>query len=135
MRPPHDKQTANHPPYIFIRFDHVIPERIRNSIFHAWDLLQQIELKAHVKNDSNRSKTPAMHLGTWEVYRSMPIITVESRDQHPTVIHAIDKVLSLVGDFIAPKVRTLLQRYAPMQWLWQQRYVHDIIKHVTCIND
>jgi len=76
-----------------------------------------------------------MHLGTWEIYRRHPVITLESRDQSPAAINAIDKVLLLIVDFIAPKVRNLLRQYAPRQWYRQQRYVHDVIKYVLCINN
>jgi hypothetical protein len=106
-----------------MRFDHILNERLRDRLLRAWEELQKTYPVHAPKNDSNRSKTPAFHFGTWELYKSEPKITVESRDQKPPAITAIDKLLLLIADFLVPKIKSLLQRYGPRQWDRQQRYV------------
>jgi hypothetical protein len=101
-----------------MRFDHIFNERFRDCLLSAWEELQKANPVHMPKDDSNYSKTPAFHFGMWELYKLEPKITVESCDQKPPAIAAIDKLLLLIADFLVPKVKSLLQRYRQRQWDW-----------------
>ena len=105
-----------HPPYLIGRFDHIVKASIQKSLVAAWKDLMKLDVKfPKPKRDSNRSKTPSLHLGVWELYSALPRITEDSLDQNDAVILAMDKFLRIVGS-IAPKISNILQCYYPQQF-------------------
>lgn len=120
--PPCDQLDPLHPPYLAVRFHDVLKLPARMALLDAWDALHFLNVK-YPKPEPQRSKaSPALHLGVWETYRMLPIVTSNSRDQPREVISAMDDFLSLVGQLIAPKIRNLLRQYFPAQYSRQQRY-------------
>lgn len=90
----------------------------------AWDNLLLTGVK-FPSGKENRSSTPALHLGIWEVYSKRPYVSEDSRAQAPGVIAAIDKFLYLIGELIAPKLNNLLKSQYPVQYDRQIRFVLD----------
>ncbi|TFK60067.1 hypothetical protein BDN72DRAFT_779865 [Pluteus cervinus] len=80
--------------------------------------------KHHLKLDKKRSNadpnSAAFHFGTWEVTSAEPHLTNETKNQSPNSISAIDELLGVIGDHIAPKVSAHLKRLAPVQYGMQQ---------------
>jgi len=60
----------------------------------AWKELVKLDV-CFSKAEANRSKTPALHLGTWELYAGKPHITGDSW-QKDDVNAAMDKFLSII---------------------------------------
>jgi len=119
--PAQDQLDPQHPPYLAVRFHDVLKIPAQEVLLIAWDSLNSLKVQ-YPKVEPQRSKaSPALHLGVWETYRLLPIVTANSRHQSPDVIVAMDKFLSLVGELITPKLGNLLERYFPRQYLRQER--------------
>jgi hypothetical protein len=103
-----------HPPYLIGRFDQIIKASVEKSLVAAWKELVKLDVR-FPKAESNRSKTPALHLGIWELYASQPRITGDSR-QSNDVTTAMDKFLRIVHHLIAPKIFNILQSHYPKQF-------------------
>ena len=112
----------NHPPYFALRFDQVVKRSVNNRLLNAWDNMQSLDIR-FPPPDLTRSKTPALHLGVWELYRNEPYVTGDSLNQPPDVVQAIDKFLYIIGDRIAPKLTSLLRKFCPKQYELQTRYI------------
>jgi hypothetical protein len=80
----------------------------------AWKELVDLDPR-FPKADLHRSNTPALHLGTWELYASEPRITGDSRQQNDDVIAAMDNFLRIVHRSIAPKIFNILRSHYPKQ--------------------
>jgi hypothetical protein len=96
----------------------------------AWDEFAKLDVQ-FPKADPNRSKTPALHLGVWELYAANPRITKDSRKQREDVIKAMDKFLQIIHDSVAPKIFNILQRYYPQQFDRQLLYVSLLTSATT----
>lgn len=119
--PSQDQLDPQHPPYLVARFHDVFKNPAQKALLNAWDSMSSLTVN-YPKVEPQRSKaSPALHLGVWETYRSLPIITADSRHQLPEVIVTMDLFLSLVGRLIAPRLKNLLERYFPLQYFRQER--------------
>jgi len=122
--PSGDGLNSLHSPYLAARFHDVLKHQEQTTLVAAWDALNALDIK-YPKPEPQRSKaSPALHLGIWENYRLLPIISSDAQDQAPDVILAMDNFLSLIGKFIAPKLGNLLHRYFPQQYFRQERHVY-----------
>jgi hypothetical protein len=117
-----DGLKSLHSPYLAARFHDVLKRPEQTALVAAWDALNALDVK-YPKPEPQRSKVPALHVGIWENYRLLPIISSDAQDQAPDVIIAMDIFLSLVGKFIAPRLGNLLYRYFPQQYFRQERCV------------
>jgi hypothetical protein len=111
---------AHHPPYLAMRFESVVSNKANTRLIRAWDCLLEKGVQ-FPESDANRSSSPALHLGVWEVYRSTPCISTNSR-QPEEVIIAMDIFLNLIKKYIAPKISNLLQTHCPIQYARQMQY-------------
>lgn len=103
-----------HPPYLVGRFDRIVKPSVEKSLVAAWKELVKLDVR-FPKAEANRSKTPALHLGTWELYAGKPRITGDSW-QKDDINAAMDKFLSIVHRSIGPKIFNLLQSHYPKQF-------------------
>lgn len=118
-----DGLNSLHSLYLAARFHDVLKHREQTALVAAWDALNALDIK-YPKPEPQRSKaSPALHVGIWENYHLLPIISSDAQDQAPDVILAMDNFLSLVGKFIAPRLGNLLHRYFPQQYFRQERHV------------
>jgi len=102
-----------HPIYLAMRFDKVIHDRAMTRLMTAWVSFIDSPVKFEEKKKENRSSSPALHLGVWEITSSTPYITSQSKHQHPTAIVCMDNFLLLVKEFVGPKIRRLLDLHSP----------------------
>jgi hypothetical protein len=103
-----------HPPYLIGRFDRIIKKDVEHSFLAVWDKFAKLDV-CFPKAESHRSKTPALHLGVWELYASRPRITGDSKKQKDEVIKVMDQLLYIVHNSIAPKIFNILQSHYPTQ--------------------
>ena len=103
-----------HPPYLIGRFDQIVKASVEKSLVAAWKELVNLDPR-FPKAELRRSNTPALHLGTWELYASTPRITGDSRQQNDDVIAAMDNFLRIVHRSIAPKIFNILRSHYPKQ--------------------
>jgi hypothetical protein len=61
-----------------MRFPNVIPPNTQEMLLHSWDRAIAAGLR-FPKPEVQRSSTPALHLGVWNLYSSKPFITADSR--------------------------------------------------------
>jgi len=123
LTPSCDGLNSLHSPYLAAWFHDVLKCSEQTRLIAAWDALNALDIK-YPKPESQRSKaSPALHVGIWENYHLLPIISSDSQDQAPDVIIAMNHFLSLVGKLIAPKVGNLLHRYFPQQYFHQERHI------------
>ena len=101
----------------------VISPRTQARLLAAWDDVQNVSPRHHIRQEQARSATPAYHWGVWEGSSLQPFITCESRIQSLEAIAAIDQLLSLVGGLVVPKVIQMTRHYLPVQWKAQERCV------------
>ncbi|KAJ7159806.1 hypothetical protein C8R43DRAFT_1063909 [Mycena crocata] len=120
------------PPYLGIRFSQVISPSAQNKLWAAYKLLVSLGVQ-FPPAELARSSSPALHFGVWELYKLMPIITGDSRQeglpepQRSQVIAAIDALLQLFKDLVLPKAKRLLAQHVPDQ-LRLLKPVHDRVK-------
>lgn len=114
--------TNSHPPFLIARFDRVVNKTVQQRLMNAWDTLLHSGVR-FPPADENRSATPALHLGIWELYKKRPIVTGDTRIQTDDAIIAIDNFLYLIGELIAPKIKNLLKTKYPHQYERQMRCV------------
>jgi hypothetical protein len=119
---PMKSKDPEHPPYIMLRLDSIVSEGKRSQLLAAWDDVQALAPHHLIKRETACSKMPAYHWGIWETTADKPCITLESKQQTPEVIVAIDQLLNLVKKFVAPKIIKLTKEYLPHQWVHQERY-------------
>jgi len=120
-----------HPPYLVGRFDRIVKAPMQKSLVAAWKELVNLDVR-FPKAELNRSKTPALHLGTWELYASKPRITGNSCQQNDDVIAAMDKFLSIVHCSIAPKIFNILRSHYPKQFDRQLLWVSNVHFYRQC---
>ncbi|KAF8827453.1 hypothetical protein HHX47_DHR4000204 [Lentinula edodes] len=79
------------------------------------------------KHGSNRSETPALHLGIWEKFRMKPKITNESWKMQRTSVRAlIAQLCTIVSTEIAPTMVGILGFYYPELWERQQKILYRV---------
>ena len=114
----------NHPPYLAMRFDQVVSSETNDLIIRAWDRMNELGVVFPDPDPTcNRSSSPALHLGVWELYDEKPRVTSDSRNQSPEVVQAIDDFLLIIQQRIAPRLKNLLKEFCPQQHELQMRYV------------
>ncbi len=113
-----------HPPYLVGRFDQIVKPSVEKSLVTAWKELVKLDVR-FPKAEANRSKTSALHLGTWELYAAEPRITGDSW-QTDNVNAAMDKFLRIVHHSIGPKIFNLLRSHYPKQFERQLSWVSDL---------
>ncbi|KAG1860556.1 hypothetical protein C8R48DRAFT_673767 [Suillus tomentosus] len=92
---------ADIPPFIIMRFEHLITADEQHRLWFRWDQLLAAKPAHLLKHDKNRSASEAWHLGVWEITES---------------IEAIDVLLRFIKTLIAPKISGVFQEHAPAQW-------------------
>lgn len=97
----------DHPPYLFIRFDKMMPPKTCQKQVKAYAPITHIP---HVKtDDSNRSSVPAYHFGAWENFATVPQISAVSRPKKSKHIKAIDEFSEVISSFLSQKLAALLE--------------------------
>lgn len=118
-----DGLNSLHSLYLAAQFHDVLKHWEQTALVATWDALNALDIK-YPKPEPQHSKVlPALHVGIWENYCLLPIISSDAQDQAPDVILAMDNFLSLVGKFIALRLGNLLHRYFPQQYFHQERHV------------
>jgi len=120
-----------HPPYLIGRFDRIVKESVQRSLMLAWDEFVKLDVR-FPKADPHRSKTPALHLGVWELYASNPRITGDSTNQNDDVVKAMDRFLGIVNNCIAPKIFNILRSHYPRQLERQLMAYIRVMRHLSC---
>ncbi len=87
-----------HSPHLIEWFDQIIKEDVKHSLLAAWDKFTKLDV-CFLKEDSYQSKTPALHLGVWELYSSRPHITRDSKKQKDNVIKGHGPISVLCSQF------------------------------------
>ncbi|KAF8875575.1 hypothetical protein BD779DRAFT_1678179 [Infundibulicybe gibba] len=118
-----------HPPYLAMRFDCIVNEATQQRLLNAWTHLNTTPVVFPKPNarHGNRSGTPALHLGVWETYQSTPFVTLDTRQKDASAATAIDALLSIVGEDIAPRLMRLLKVECPVQYE-RQLLAYDRVK-------
>ena len=114
-----------------MRFDAVIHVRAMKTLLDAWTGFRDSSVQFPKKKKENRSSSPALHLGVWEISASTPYITSESKNQQPNTIVSMDNFLFLVKEFIAPKILRLLHLHSP-QTLQRQNWCLPQKNNLIC---
>ena len=115
------------PPNLLMRFDRVISPEVNKLVVDAWDKVVESGIQ-YAKADPNRSGTPALHLGSWCINQSEPIITADSRAPHQkeeTEI-AIDAFLKIINKCVAPRIESFFKDNFPEQYKRLKRYVYSL---------
>jgi hypothetical protein len=122
---------ADMPPYIVMRFEHLITTEEQHRLWFRWDRLIATKPVHLLKHDKNCSASEAWHLGIWEVTGKTPRLTSETTSQSPEAIEAIDVLLRFIKTYIAGKIGGVFKQHAPAQWEALCGYVHCIASVVT----
>ena len=101
-------------PYLAIRFDCLISKHAANQLVRAWDLLLATPV-VFPPPEKNRSATPALHLGVWELSQSRPYVTADTCQKSLSANRAIDFLLSCIGIHVAPKITQAFRAFCPAQ--------------------
>ncbi|KAG2745673.1 hypothetical protein P692DRAFT_20849794 [Suillus brevipes Sb2] len=64
-----------------------------------------------LKPNINCSTNEGIHLGVWEIMAKKPRLTLESRDQSPEAVEAMDNLLRFITTYIVPKIATVEREY------------------------
>ncbi|EDR11406.1 uncharacterized protein LACBIDRAFT_313531 [Laccaria bicolor S238N-H82] len=104
-----DQLDPQHPPYLAAHFHNVLKGPAQTALLNEWNSMISLKVKYPKVEPQCSKASAALHLGVWETYRLLPIITGDSHNQLPEVIVVMDLFLSLVGRLIAPKLRNLLE--------------------------
>lgn len=124
---------AGHPAYYAARFDKVLTLDVQMKIVAGWDRL--LAAGVNFPNpDKNRSSTPALHLGIWEIYLNLPKVTIDTRKQNEAVLEAMDHLFALLKRHVVWKVKNLMRRFYPWQLERCQRYVFDLVFNFRHLN-
>lgn len=111
-----------HPPYLALRFDEIFKSASHEiEILNAWDALKAAGVK-FPKPDKSRSTTPALHMGIWQRYTTIPYISLDTHDQTPSALAKMDDFLSLIKKYIAPRILDFLKDEFPETYKWNQKY-------------
>jgi hypothetical protein len=109
-----------HPPYLVARFDRIVKENVNERLMSAWDELMKLGIR-FPDPDGNRSSTPALHLGVWELYGTNPRLTSDTVRFSNDAIVAMDRFLQIIREAISPKLHNILAKYYPRQFDRQMR--------------
>lgn len=108
-----------HPPYLVARFDWIVKEDVNERLMNAWDELMKLGIR-FPDADKNRSSTPALHLGVWELYDTNPRLTSDTVRFSDAIV-AMDRFLQIIQEAISPKLHNILAKYYPRQFDRQMR--------------
>ncbi|KAJ7685268.1 hypothetical protein DFH06DRAFT_1028808 [Mycena polygramma] len=107
-------------PFLLLRCSDVLSEHVQGLFWIAWDAIMAAR-PAYPKHEPGRSATPAYHFGIWSLFMLRPLITTETRqstlspNRQQVLVPLIDAFLRLVQEYMVPKARRLLMKYAPQQ--------------------
>ncbi|KAJ3759947.1 hypothetical protein EV360DRAFT_40891, partial [Lentinula raphanica] len=106
------------------RFVNIIEAAERLEIERLWLLMQEKGLKHSRKGggESNRSATPAIHVGIWEKFAQEPRLTAETwKKQNREVKDLMAQLIGILSSKVAPRMAALLKTYYPQVWERQHR--------------
>ncbi|KAJ3755616.1 hypothetical protein EV360DRAFT_49434 [Lentinula raphanica] len=84
-------------------------------------------MKYRQGRESNRSATPAIHVGIWEKYANQPRLTAETwKMQNHTVRALMAQSIGLLSTNIAPRMVSILRTFYPEVWERQQRALNRV---------
>lgn len=109
-----------HPRYYAARFDKILALDVQTKIVCCWDRLLAAGVK-FPKPDPNRSGSPALHLGIWELYMNLPKVSSDTWDQEEGVITVMDELFLMLRRYVVPKMKNLMRRYYPSQFQMCER--------------
>jgi len=89
---------SKHRPTVIRRVDNVVSIAANDRLLAAWDRLIATPGMRYPHNEKNRSSTAALHLGTWELYASLPRLTGDFLEQDDNVKEAIHTFLGVVKE-------------------------------------
>ncbi|KAJ7263254.1 hypothetical protein B0H12DRAFT_298331 [Mycena haematopus] len=128
-------ETVGPPPFDVGRFPNVISSRAQFRLLEAWDRVQALK-PVYGLRESQRSSSPALHLGVWERYTKEPIVTGDSRqadapcDRRQELVEALHDLCGVIKQFVIPRLRAILEWYYPGQeWIWEAMH-RRILKHL-----
>ncbi|KAJ7207539.1 hypothetical protein GGX14DRAFT_567485 [Mycena pura] len=120
-----EKFGPNHAPkWLAIRFPDVIPPKTQQKLLASWDRVIAIGLR-FPKATTQRSSTPAVHLGVWSLFSTTPYITADSRQKvvprnrtsssillartkEKQVTAQLDVFLGIIKKSVVPKLESLV---------------------------
>jgi hypothetical protein len=105
-------------PYIWaMRFTKAISLKAQEAVLAAYAaLINHGNPKQYTgEKSSNRSTTPALHIGVWELYSSVPRISNDTRKQDSATFALIRKFCDVVKTYIVPELQGYINRYMPEQ--------------------
>lgn len=120
-----EAQPKDHPAVTAIRADTIVSEEGQRAILNKWDELKQLggpKYTAHSKND-NRSSTPALHCGVWNLSSDRPFVTADTRqkDAHPATRACLEELCELIKTHVAPRIKRMIQIHSPNLWPKHER--------------
>ena len=112
------------PKWLAIRFPDVIPPKTQQKLLASWDRVIAVGLR-FPKATTQRSSTPAVHLGVWSLYSTTPCITADSRQKvvprnrtsssillartkEKQVTARLDAFLGVIKKSVVPKLESLV---------------------------
>ncbi|KAJ7199378.1 hypothetical protein GGX14DRAFT_373164, partial [Mycena pura] len=100
-------QYPHAPKWLAIRFPDVIPPKTQQKLLTSWDRVIAIGLR-FPKATTQRSSTPAVHLGVWSLFSTTPYITADSRQKVKQVTTQLDAFLGIIKKNVVPKLESLV---------------------------
>ncbi|KAJ7331533.1 hypothetical protein DFH08DRAFT_649034, partial [Mycena albidolilacea] len=92
--------------WLVMRFPSVIPLGTQERLLLSWDRAIACGLR-FPNPEVQRSSTPAVHLGVWNLYSQKPHITADSRQKMKRVIAELDLFLGIIKSRVVPKLENL----------------------------
>ncbi|KAJ3768741.1 hypothetical protein FB446DRAFT_792036 [Lentinula raphanica] len=109
------------------RFVDIIQANEREEIEKLWLLMQQRGLKYRKGEGSNRSATPAIHVGVWEKFANQPRLTAETwKMQNSVVKELMSELIGLLSAKVAPRMVAILRTFYPEVWKRQQQALYRV---------
>ncbi|KAJ3965579.1 hypothetical protein EV361DRAFT_810472 [Lentinula raphanica] len=79
------------------------------------------------RGDSNRSATPAIHVGIWEKFSNYPRLTTETwKMQNQYVKELMTQLIGLLSKKVAPRMVSILRTFYPQVWERQERALNRV---------
>lgn len=115
------------PEFLIHKFENVFSPNARTDLLRKWTDFMLTNPIAHNTKASSSSRSTvsnSYHLGFWRQYAAEPYISKDTRfDDNKEQEERCKNFLRAVQKEVAPKLRSLLQRYASEEWAAREKCV------------
>jgi len=109
------------PNFLVKQFGNVVSDGQMDMLIAKWQAIVDTGVKPKGKQHETRSKNPAFHFGVWRRYKKIVHVTQDTESEDDTVRQAIDEFLNLLRNYVASKIATYTEYYAPRIWKEQKK--------------